>query len=204
MLTKAVIKRIANIAGATRVGGSLYNEVNSLYNKVLEAVLEACFHITMSSGYQANHRKTVVLGDLKEALKIMKVENILFNPHQRKYPIPLAGFRRDVKKITSDLINPTQWKPRFTAEVINGLRGFVGHYLFRYLRSAVGLKGHCGLQTLDERDLKNIHTVCVEFPKNLVKPSGIPNVEATLPKKKKKKKKKSLKRYSSSGTELGE
>ena len=193
-LTKAAIKRISNKAGAKRVSASLYSEVQSMYRKVLESILTASLRVTENS-----RRKTVSLGDVKQALTIMRL-GIHINPQQKKFDFPVATFKRDIKDI---LLTPEQMggNPRFSKEAVIALMSFVGDYLFKYIRSAVGLKGHCGAVTVDQRDLKNVHTVCVDFPKELHKPEGIPDVKVTAKKKKKKKAKPKLTR---TGTEIME
>ena len=200
-LSKPLIRRIAKQAGASRVASTLYTEVQKMYEDVLETLLKNIF-ILVKAGAK---RKTIKLGDVRQALKSMGLD-VLIDPKQ-KSPFPVATFRRDIAAITPDLINPNRWSPKFAKDAILGMISFLHDYLFRYIRSAVGLDAHSEGKTVKARDIKNVCTICGGLPDPLHKPEGVPQVDATLPtkkKKKKKKKKKTKSKLTRTGTEIME
>jgi histone H3/H4 len=193
-LSRALVKRIATKAGADRLSADLYAGVTDIYDKVLLEVVKGAIYVT-----EGRRAKTVTLGDVRQALRAMKLD--VYVNQEEKYDIPLATFRRHVR-IQSEEFVAAPNKARFTADAIHGLRSVVSNYLYRYIRSAAGLKAHSGAKTVDRKDLRNVHTICATFP-TLVEPTGIPYVNAVpIKKKKKKKKKKTKSKLTRSGTEI--
>ena len=192
-LTHAAIKRIARKAGAKRISKDVYETVMDMYEDVLEKIVKASFKIT-----DYRRKRTVTLGDVRHALKILKLGTVHIDPGKQKVPevdIPLAPFRKDMSDVLRDsLPDNLPWKPRFTADAVNAIRSFVTNYMFRYLRSTTGLKGHCGAKTIAKRDLQNVHTVCVDFPGALHQPKCIVDDPHELMKTKKKPKPKPKKK----------
>ena len=198
-LTRAAVKRIATKAKANRLSADLYAGVNDIYDKLLLELVKGAIFVT-----EGRRAKTITLGDVRQALRAMKLD--VYVNQEEKYDIPLATFRRHVR-IKSEEFVAAPNKARFTADAIHGLRSVVSNYLYRYIRSAAGLKIHSGAKTVDRKDLQNVHTICATFP-TLVKPADIPQVQAAaqadqVKKKKKKKKKKTKKtKLTRTGTEI--
>jgi histone H3/H4 len=145
-ITNTAIKRLCKQAGAKRIAKDSYPTIREEFERVLLLLSKRSNAIK-----QMERKKTLQPKHVRVALKGMG------------RAVPVASELQNLKFTKAPIVKCIKHALKDTRvgnEAVMILMSATSHIILKWIRSAVGLKAHNGLATLDSRDLKNVQTIC--------------------------------------------
>ena len=150
MLSDEAIRRLCKLAEAKRISSNVFDTVRNFFRDVLIQICKNAFAIATDT----DRLTTILPRHIQFATKSMG-----FNcPSEDAENVPFAK-ATFIKCIRTQL--PTA---RLSDLAIKLLLTLISDIVYKWIRSAVGLKAHSGGATLESRDLTNVKLICDDCP----------------------------------------